>query len=267
MSRSQSLTVLHAPTSQDPLTEALASFYARCKARGLAARTVEFYSLRLERFRSFLGSAMPEAGPAQVTPAVIRDFLEAERERQSAAAAKKARTCLSAFFAYLTREGLVTFNPVEKVECVKAPEKVVRPLTEEEIGRLLEAAAPRTFLGSRLRALLLVMVDTGLRVSEACGLDLGDTDLNVGLLTVRHTKNGRERVVPLGRRPGRPSSSTWSRGGRVRNRQSSSLTLATAWTASTWPRPCAPRARGPGWRTSTRTGSATVRPPWPYAAA
>lgn len=192
-----SLRVLTAPTPQDAMAQAVESFFARCAARGLAEGTTTFYRQRLRRFLDFCQRQAPEAGPADVTAPMLRAFLQAERQRTSPAGAHHARATLSAFFAHLEREGLLTENPIPKVERVKAPHKLVRPLAEEEMERLL-ASTGRGFLGARLKALLTLLVDTGLRASELCGLDLEDLDLNAGLLRVRHAKGGKEREVPFG---------------------------------------------------------------------
>lgn len=71
--------------------------------------------------------------------------------------------------------------------------------SEEEIDRLLTEAAAltpqrRAMLHSTVIGLLAV---TGLRISEALGLDCDDVDLNVGVLTIRNTKFGKSRQVPL----------------------------------------------------------------------
>jgi len=192
-----SLRVLTAPTPQDAMVQAVESFFARCAARGLAEGTVAFYRQRLDSFRRYVEQHAPGTGPDEVTPALVRDFLGAERERTSAAGAHHARATLNAFFTHLLNEGLVADNPIAKVERVKASQKLVRPLAEEEIERLLSSCG-RGFLGARVRALLTLLVDTGLRASEACGLDLGDVDLNAGLLRVRHAKGGKERELPFG---------------------------------------------------------------------
>jgi len=192
-----SLRVLTTPTSQDAMAQAVESFFARCAGAGLAEGTVQFYRGRLDNFRRYLEQHAPGTRPAEVTSALVRDFLGAERERTSTAGAHHARATLSVFFAHLEREGMVSENPMSKVERVKASQKLVHPVSEEEIERLLSVCG-RGFLGARLRALLLLMVDTGLRASEVCGLDLTDVDLTAGLLRVRHAKGGKEREVPFG---------------------------------------------------------------------
>lgn len=71
--------------------------------------------------------------------------------------------------------------------------------SDDEIERLMEAAnalrpAMRALTWRTLIGLLAV---TGLRVSEACGLDRADVDLDYLLLTVRNTKFGKHRLVPI----------------------------------------------------------------------
>ena len=72
---------------------------------------------------------------------------------------------------------------------------------EQEIVELLAAARQLGPLGS-LRAavmetLLGLMACTGLRISEALGLRETDVDLKTGVLTIRHSKFGKSRLVPL----------------------------------------------------------------------
>jgi len=75
------LTVLDVATARQALREAMESFYSRCHARNLSQRNLEFYRSRLEPFARYLDSQGLDLGPGEVTPAVIRDFLAAERER------------------------------------------------------------------------------------------------------------------------------------------------------------------------------------------
>jgi integrase/recombinase XerD len=73
--------------------------------------------------------------------------------------------------------------------------------TDDEIARLLGAAEQlpsKTGLRSRTYvALLGLLVVTGMRISEAVGLDRHDVDLAAGVLTVRKTKFGKTRLVPV----------------------------------------------------------------------
>ena len=75
--------------------------------------------------------------------------------------------------------------------------------TEEEIARLMGAAA-RLASPTGLRAqtyvtLLGLLIVAGLRISEAIALDREDVDLEGGILTIRRTKFGKTRLVPVHR--------------------------------------------------------------------
>lgn len=77
--------------------------------------------------------------------------------------------------------------------------------SEEEIAALFAAAddwaleAPSNARGNyRQRALVLrLLYSTGMRIGEACALERGDVDLNEGVITIRESKNGKDRRVPL----------------------------------------------------------------------
>ncbi|HUT74888.1 MAG TPA: tyrosine-type recombinase/integrase [Armatimonadota bacterium] len=97
---------------------------------------------------------------------------------------------------FMAREGTITGDPMQHVEPPKAPVKLVSPLTEDEVSRMLSACGGG-FVGARLRAMLLVFVDTGLRLSELCGLRLADVGFVERALRVMG-KGAKERLVPFG---------------------------------------------------------------------
>lgn len=78
------------------------------------------------------------------------------------------------------------------------PQVLIRSLREPDLLRLIEAAA-RSRTPERDLAIILFMVDTGLRVSEVAGLSVRDIDLEAGRCRVLG-KGAKERVVPVGRR-------------------------------------------------------------------
>lgn len=71
--------------------------------------------------------------------------------------------------------------------------------SDDEIGRLMRAATALrpTLRGLTWQTFIGLLAVTGLRVSEACGLDRADVDLDELLLTVRNTKFGKHRIVPI----------------------------------------------------------------------
>jgi site-specific recombinase XerD len=88
-------------------------------------------------------------------------------------------------------------NPLNKVKPPKRPDEVQKPIELETFARLL-AACSRTDNGDRDRALLLVLLDTGLRWQEVTDLTIGDVDGEQ--VFVRRGKGRKSRVVFLSAR-------------------------------------------------------------------
>jgi len=191
------LTVVQARTPREQLAEDMESFFRRCRARGLAAETIRFYRTRLDAFTSYLDAQGFRGGAAKVTAQMVRDFIATQQERLSSAAAHHARSTLSAFFRFLVREEVIAENPMEKVEKVRVPRKVVETFSTEQVEAMLAACNNRSFNGIRLRAVILTLLDCGLRASELCGLTLEDVSWDEGTLRVMG-KGGKERIVPFG---------------------------------------------------------------------
>jgi len=83
--------------------------------------------------------------------------------------------------------------------------KVVQPYTPEEVARMLAVCDydyqhNARFLGSRNRAIILMLLDTGLRVSEIASVGLEDIDTERGWIKIRG-KGDKERVVRIGATP------------------------------------------------------------------
>jgi len=175
---------------------AIQSFMRRCDARNLSHHTKEFYRFRFEAFARFLLAHAPTLGIADVTPAVIRDFLADETTRISSLTAHHSFITLRCFFRYLTAEGLIDTNPMEHVEPLRQRKKVITTFTTDQVRALL-AACGTDFTGKRDSAIILILADCGLRVSELCGLTLDAIDWRDRTLLVLG-KGAKERRVPFG---------------------------------------------------------------------
>jgi integrase/recombinase XerC/integrase/recombinase XerD len=101
---------------------------------------------------------------------------------------------LRALFGRMVADGLIEENPVESIPKPKVPEDHVVPFTPEQVQALLTSAA-RSESPTRNRAILLLLLDTGLRVSELCNLRREDVDLQTGFCTVTGKGNKVRQVV------------------------------------------------------------------------
>jgi integrase/recombinase XerD len=102
------------------------------------------------------------------------------------------------FHKLCAREGFVERDPSEEVGAPRVPQGIPKALDEEEVDELLLAVEGDGPLALRDRALLELLYGTGIRISEAVGLDLADLDLEDGMMRVMG-KGSKERVVPVGR--------------------------------------------------------------------
>jgi site-specific recombinase XerD len=104
---------------------------------------------------------------------------------------------LKTFGAWLAREGCLPANPVVALRLPKVEQKQLLPLTEEEERRLLGAYDDNQPVDCRVKAIFLLMLDTGLRRAEVIALKDRNVDLDNGFLLVMG-KGRKERSVPFG---------------------------------------------------------------------
>jgi integrase/recombinase XerD len=173
--------------------------------RGLSRNTLEAYRRDLGRYARFLRDAGID-DPAQAGEPEIAAFVQAlsraEYEPGKAYRPSSVARTLAAvrsLHRFLLREGDTVADPAEGVARPKVPRNLPRPLTVDEVSRLVAApgedGAPVTL---RDRALLETLYGAGLRISELVGLDVDDVDLEEG--SVRAIgKGSKQRIVPLGR--------------------------------------------------------------------
>ena len=103
-------------------------------------------------------------------------------------------------FRFFQRRELILTNPFDGIE-LRGPKHrpLRRTLSEKEMDALLKRTEEETVFDVRDRSFFELLYGTGLRVSEACQLDVSDADLAAGRVFVRKGKGNKERVVPLGR--------------------------------------------------------------------
>jgi integrase/recombinase XerC len=164
---------LPALASGDPSSwdQALYAFLVEKGNRSGSKRTVESYSRMLWPF-----FAERSLTPERVKPADVLGWVHGigRSGRTPSATTVGARiACLSSFYRFLIRMGLVVSNPCDAVERPRATQSVARGYSADEVRRLL-AVVPDTVAGRRDRALLLTFILTGRRRTEVIGLTAGD---------------------------------------------------------------------------------------------
>ncbi len=213
--------------------------------RGLSRNTLEAYRIDLLQFAEFLRRrdlSPLDAGHRDLA-AFLSELADGTEERPAVAPATLQRkaACLRSFYRHLRREGLLEHDPTAELRGPPRLQKLPLVLTREEVSSLLGQPTGMEPLALRDRALLEVMYACGLRASETIALELGDVDLEEGMLRARG-KGSKERIVPVGS-AAVAALGAWCERGRP---------VLAGGSAETRP----PRAN---------TGSGTRRPPSPHA--
>ena len=177
----------------------LISHYAQSnKAEGKSPKTVAWYSEMLFGFVGFLRSTDRAAVLSQLDATSVRQFILQEQGRGLSPYSIQGKVrALKAFSSWLCAEGYTDGNLLSNVKLPKAPVKIIQPLTPEEVDQLIAAQNPLTALGCRNIAILVTLLDSGLRLSELCGLRFNDAHVEQGYFKVLG-KGNKERVVPVG---------------------------------------------------------------------
>lgn len=157
-----------------PWDEALYAFLAEKGRRSGSRRTVEGYSRMLFPLFARLGKS-----PDQVTAPDVLAWshgVGASGRTPSATTVGARIACLSSFYRFTIRMGLLAANPCDALERPRTVPSVARGYSADEVRRLL-AVVPDIVRGRRDRAILLVLVLTGRRRAEVIGLRAGDLSL------------------------------------------------------------------------------------------
>ena len=136
--------------------------------------------------RTFGGKRAPE-----IKLRDIEDFAHAMRERVSVATSNRNLTLLRAIFNRALKHGRITESPMREMKLAKENNTRVRFIEEAEEARLIEA------LPERFRPLVIVALHTGARRGELLALRWNDIDFATDTITIRKSKSGEGRRIPM----------------------------------------------------------------------
>lgn len=162
-----------APSDSSAWDQALYAFLVTKGNRSGSRRTVESYSRILWPF-------FADRSPDRVTAADVLAFAHGigKSGRTPSGATVGARlACLSSFYRFAIRMGLLAYNPCDLVERPRTEPAPARGYSADDVRRLL-AVVPDTEAGRRDRAILLTLVLTGRRRAEVLDLRARDITLD-----------------------------------------------------------------------------------------
>ncbi len=173
-------------------------------------RTVAGYLHDLSLFvRWFQQTNGEPLSPRNLTPSDVREYRQYMLLQHSKPATiNRHLAAIRAYGEWSRDSGQAVSNPVNGIKGVEqvalAPkwlDKKSRAALERELERRVQNARTDTarFLSQRNQAVIVLLLNTGLRISELAALEISDIDLTdrKGVLVVRYGKGGKARQMPL----------------------------------------------------------------------
>ncbi len=187
-------------------------YLLNCRCENKSPKTMRKYE---DVIQHFIWLARQSGFPNQIdkiTANHVREFLYylateknrwdsnnyAARKMVSSATVGTYYRVLRTFFNWASREELITENPFANLKPPKVVRKVVQALTSEEVSRVLSVTSGKTAFDIRNKAILSVLLDSGLKIGELANLHIEDVDKDNGSIFIRNGKSGKQRLVRIG---------------------------------------------------------------------
>jgi integrase/recombinase XerD len=165
--------------------------------QGRARNTVLAYRRDLITYSAWLAGRGHT--PVDATHDDLIAWIGAQREQELAASTIARRlAAVRSLHRHMVSEHMRRDDPTVRVDGVRTPAGIPKPLNEVQVTSLLDAVVGNDPLARRDRALLELLYATGARVTEMVGLSIGDLDFDHRMVRL-YGKGSKERLVPFGR--------------------------------------------------------------------
>lgn len=181
-------------------------YLLHAESRRMSQNTIKLYAMIYRKFTAHVGE---KTIFKSITVEDVEAFLSAQTTVSDATLAKYHIT-LSSLFTWAVKQGFAEENLLKRITCARPEKREIVPITLDEIRALLAACdktAEYTRAGKaacantrptalRDRAIIMLLVDTGLRATELCDIKIHEVDLkNRQLVTLG--KGDKERLIPF----------------------------------------------------------------------
>lgn len=163
------------------------SYMACIIVEGKAKSTAKQYCYHIKKLFNFLGNKRYD----EITSRDIMGWLASLKIKgNNNRTVSNNRNCISAFFKWLYREGLIEKNPLDSIQTIKVPEEELKAFSSEEVDTIRSNCKKPVE-----RAIVEMLLSSGLRVSELCNLKLEDVDFNSLTIYVKCGKGSKDRTT------------------------------------------------------------------------
>ncbi|MED4127491.1 tyrosine-type recombinase/integrase [Shouchella miscanthi] len=182
------------------------AFEAFCMDRrrsGTRESTITYYQKEMSIFRRYIVREFSRSiNVSEIDLTTLENFvLYLREERQNSIGGTNAKIrAVRAFLYFCEDMKYLRYNPAEKWKQLKGKEPEINTFTTSQISSLLKETDRTTFTGLRDYVLILFLLDTGSRISEALSVEVDDVSLVERRVFLRNTKSNLSRYVPISER-------------------------------------------------------------------
>ena len=186
-----------------PLPRLVRIFEIHNLTEGKSPATVKWYNDVLALFIRWFEEEGRSTALGDISEMDVREYILHLQNRPGVRGKVSSHTvsnrvrAIRAFFAWLPRAGFSEDHLLKNLKVPKTSERIVEPLTKEEVESIFARMNAKTMIDSRNTALLSLMLDTGVRLSETAGLGEGDVHIEDRYIKVMG-KGSKERLVAFG---------------------------------------------------------------------
>ena len=208
-----------------PISKAIDGFMKFKVAEGLRKRTIDSYEFYLNQWMEHVG----DQDVAKVTASDLTNYIawmrteykprrwNGNKDPLSAKSLRNVYIALRSFYTWLHKEFKIP-SPFVDITPPKFPKHIIQTFSKEDIEKLIKACVysreaqtddRKAFVmrrpsANRDQAIVLTLLDTGLRASELCSLKIDELDLRTGKVVIKHgdeggAKGGKGRTVFIGK--------------------------------------------------------------------
>jgi len=196
------------------LYQMLDGYQSSLEAMNRSPKTISWYLDILKRYFGFLmashsSSQIDQLGRKELRSYIVKlqntkkwpnnpNIAEDHKGKLSAYSIQGHVRAIKAFWGWLLKEGYTDKNPLANFPLPKVPSTVIKTLTKEQILELFSNIDKSSLTGMRDYCILLLLIDSGIRVSELAGIKISDIDFPHNLIMITG-KGQKQRVVPITR--------------------------------------------------------------------
>lgn len=179
-------------------THWLEAFLRAKKSERRSPKTIEWYAGNLGKFLLYANAQLLTLG--ELTPSNLRDYLLwLEQEGHNSGGIHGHYRALRSFLRWIAFENDLDKSPIDKVKGPRVSQAPLEPIPVADVQAMMDVCKRSSFLGCRDAALLLFLLDTGLRANELLSLRREDLDPLTGAVAVKRGKGGKPRTTYIGR--------------------------------------------------------------------